>query len=69
MLNSIKKTIDKNVFGKEMDAALHHLDGPWAQAKQYAIESLVRTSVGLFKVQLPSDFVGPLLAAKGITVG
>ena len=64
-----KKNIDKNVFGRELDAALHHLDGPRAQAEQCAIESLVRTGVGLFKVQLASDFVGPLLAAKGITMG
>ena len=64
-----KKNIDKNVFGRELDAALHRLDGPRAQAEQCAIESLVRTGVGLFKVQLASEFVGPLLAAKGITVG
>ena len=45
-----KKNIDKNVFGRELDAALHHLDGPQAQAKQCVIESLVRTRVGLFMV-------------------
>ena len=64
-----KKNVDKNVFGQELDAALIRLDGPRAQAEQCAIESLVRTGVGLFKVQLASEFVGPLLAAKGITVG
>ena len=56
-----KKNIDKNVFGWELDATLHHLDGPWAQAEQCAVESLVRTGVGLYKVQLASDFGGPLL--------
>ena len=64
-----KKNSDKNMFGRELDAALHRLDGPQAQAEQCAIESLVRTGVGLFKVQLASEFTGPLLAAKGITVG
>ena len=55
-----KKNIDKNVFGRELNAALHHLDGPRAQAEQCAIESLVLMGVGLFNVQLASDFVGPL---------
>ena len=45
-----KNNIDKNGFGRELDAALHHLDGPRAQAEECAITSLVRTGVGLFKV-------------------
>ena len=64
-----KKHIDKHVFGGELDTALHDLSGPRAQADDCAIESLVRTGVGLFKVQLASDFAGPLLAATEITVG
>ena len=64
-----KRNIDKNVFSWELDAALHHMACPWAQAKQCTIESLVHTGVGLIKAQLTSGFVGPLMVAKGVIVG
>ena len=64
-----KQNIDKNTFGRELDAALHQMAGPRAQPEQCMIESMVRTGVGLFKVQLAGCVVGAAMAAKGITVG
>lgn len=64
-----KRDRDKNVFGQELDAALHQMAGQRAHVEQCMIESLVRTEVSLFKVQLASIVVGFLVATKGITVG
>lgn len=56
----------KNKFGMSLNDAFHRARGPGTQTEQCAVESLIRTSLGVFKVQLAGPMIGVLLESAGV---
>ena len=64
-----KQHLDKSKFGLSLNEALRQVAGPEAQSEQCVVESLIRTGLGLFKVQLAGAVIRPLLNSGVVTVG